>query len=114
MIIVLSKYLRKNKKQLPKDTYNETEFWRKFIPDLRNANNEVIIFSPFISNKRTKALLDEFISLLSRNVKLIIYFRPDNKLKPDEKEILTILKSDGAIIFMRQNFIISLSLLIEN
>ena len=104
MIIVLSKYLRKNKKQLPKNTYNETEFWKKFIPDLRNANNEVIIFSPYISNKRTETLLDEFMSLLSRNVKLLIYFRPENKLKPDEKELLINLKYKGALIFMRRKF----------
>ncbi len=46
---------------------DEKGFWRVFLKDLQHAQHEVIIFSPFVSRRRSETLLKDFeLRVLSR------------------------------------------------
>jgi phosphatidylserine/phosphatidylglycerophosphate/cardiolipin synthase-like enzyme len=55
--------------------YDETTFYNKFKQDLREAKQEVIIESPFITLKRLEMLKPLFESLVIRNVQVFIMTR---------------------------------------
>lgn len=50
-------------------------FYGAFISDLRHAEHEVLIESPFIANNRTDSLLPTFIKLVKKGVKVRINTR---------------------------------------
>lgn len=66
--------------------YDETTFYNQFKQDLRSANKEVIIESPFISAQRMKELRPIFEKLIERGVKVFIFTR-DPKEHNEEYEI---------------------------
>lgn len=72
--------------------YNERNFYRSFKKDLRNAKQQVIIESPFMSETRTKELLPIFKKLKKRGVKVIVYTR-----NPYQHDYL--LRQQGFIAF---------------
>ena len=55
--------------------YDETSFYNKFKQDLREAKQEVIIESPFITLKRLEMLKSLFESLVVRGVQVFIMTR---------------------------------------
>jgi len=68
--------------------YDETTFYKTFLKDLSNCHSEVIIESPFVTNRRLFELLPTLKKLKMRNVKIAIitkdprehdkdYFRDD-------------------------------------
>jgi len=59
--------------------YNQYEFWQSFIEDLKNAKDRVIVLSPFVSIGGTSKLLNLFISLINRGVKIFVITRPPAK-----------------------------------
>ncbi len=60
------------------EIYNEKSFYDRFSADLRRANSEVIIESPFLACKRTDDLLPELRKLCKRGVKVRINTRNPN------------------------------------
>lgn len=56
--------------------YDQDTFYRRFIYDLRNANNEVVIESPFITERRMDIILPELARLTKRGVKVIVNTKP--------------------------------------
>lgn len=58
------------------ELYDETDFYQKFLQDLFNSSQEVILESPFITSSRVGMLLPIFKVLLDRGVKIFIITRP--------------------------------------
>ncbi len=56
--------------------YNETTFYPAFIRDVLKAENEVIIYSPFISKYRADFLKRTLLRLKQKNVHVFIFTRP--------------------------------------
>lgn len=52
--------------------YNEATFWGRFLSDLETAQNRIIIFCPFLSEKRIKTLEQHFQQAISRQVEIIL------------------------------------------
>jgi len=67
-------------------TFTETTFYPAFISDLENAKSEVVIFSPFITQRRLGTLAEDIRNLVARKVKLSVYTRPPNKMFETKKE----------------------------
>lgn len=55
--------------------YNELTFYRQFYHDLLDCTEEVVIESPYISNKRMAEIFPIFEKLLSREVKIYVVTR---------------------------------------
>ena len=72
--------------------YNEKNFYHSFKRDLRNAKQQVIIESPFMSETRTKELIPIFKKLRKKGVKVSIYTR-----NPYQHDYL--LRQQGFIAF---------------
>lgn len=59
--------------------YDQGTFYRAFMRDLLHSKDEVIIESPFITEKRMRTLLPIFTKLRSRNVRIVINTRNPNE-----------------------------------
>lgn len=55
--------------------FNERDFYGKFMSDLANCKNEVLIESPYMTSSRMKLLYPIFNRLLNRNVHIHIVTR---------------------------------------
>lgn len=55
--------------------YNEDTFYTHFAKDLKNCHSEVIIESPFITNRRLNLLMPALEKLKSRHVRVTINTR---------------------------------------
>ncbi|HLZ14963.1 MAG TPA: phospholipase D-like domain-containing protein [Candidatus Saccharimonadales bacterium] len=63
--------------------YDQNTFYKAFGRDLSSAQQEVIIESPFITEKRMNVLLPIFIKMRRRNVKVIVNTRNPNEHEGD-------------------------------
>jgi phosphatidylserine/phosphatidylglycerophosphate/cardiolipin synthase-like enzyme len=59
--------------------YDQNTFYKAFERDLLSAQQEVIIESPFITEKRMNVLLPIFIKMRRRNVKVVVNTRNPNE-----------------------------------
>jgi phosphatidylserine/phosphatidylglycerophosphate/cardiolipin synthase-like enzyme len=59
--------------------YDKNTFYKAFERDLLSAQLEVIIESPFITEKRMNVLLPIFIKMRRRNVKVVVNTRDPNE-----------------------------------
>ena len=59
--------------------YDQDTFYRAFMRDLLHCKDEVIIESPFFTEKRMRTLLPIFAKLRSRNVRIVINTRNPNE-----------------------------------
>lgn len=63
--------------------HNESTFYPKFVNDLSNAEDEVVIESPFITSGRMKKLFPIFRSLVKKGVQIYVVTRdPSEHLQP--------------------------------
>ncbi|MBN9397948.1 hypothetical protein BGO17_00785 [Candidatus Saccharibacteria bacterium 49-20] len=62
-------------KMLKSSLYNQDTFYKSLVHELRSARSEVIIESPFITERRMMTLLPVFAKMRRRNVKIIINTR---------------------------------------
>lgn len=62
--------------------YDEKRFYEKFIEDLNKAKTEVIIESPFATEKRVNKLDKAFRSLLDRGIKTYVIMKHSSLLDP--------------------------------
>jgi PLD-like domain len=61
--------------------YDENNFYNQFMRDLKKCQHEVIIESPFITNRRLGLLLTALERLKSKNVRVVV-----NTRDPEEHE----------------------------
>ncbi len=75
MLRILRKKTASGSDLLLSELYDEATFYKKFTKDINNSFHEVIIESPFITNRRLGQLLPIFVKLKSRKVRLVISTR---------------------------------------
>ncbi|MCR4329574.1 MAG: phospholipase D-like domain-containing protein [Candidatus Roizmanbacteria bacterium] len=63
------------KSEFKSNLFNQKDFYRQFIQDLNNSNNEVIIESPYITSSRMETLYPVFKELLARRIHIHIVTR---------------------------------------
>jgi len=63
--------------------YNEDNFYARFASDLKNCHSEVIIESPFVTNRRLDLLIPSLQKLKSKHVRVTINTR-DPETHDDE------------------------------
>src|ERR1035437_323236 len=78
--------------------YNEDTFYAAFEKDLKNCHSEVIIESPFITNRRVSQLLGILEKLKERRVRVTINTRDpeehnDNYMREEAHSALSDRKS---------------------
>ena len=77
--------------------YDQNTFYKPFTRDLLASRSEVIIESPFITEKRMNVLLPIFIKMRRRNVRIVI-----NTRNPNEHEGEYYYQALSAIAAMQQ------------
>jgi hypothetical protein len=66
---------------LTSQLYSNENFYATFGRDLERCQYEVIIESPFMTTKRTKALLPSLTRLSKRGVRLVVNTKPPEELE---------------------------------
>lgn len=83
-------------------TYDETDFYKAFVRDLRSAEHEVIIDSPFIARQRMKTFFPLFDYLLKKSVKVFVLTRKTEEqeglLKEYSIEAIEQMEAMGVIV----------------
>ncbi len=77
---------------LPSQLHDEKTFYQKFLTDLENCTDEVIIESPYITTARMRTFDRLFHKLLKKGVKIYIITRD-----PREHEVGMEVQSEDAI-----------------
>jgi len=80
--------------------YNEDTFYESFIKDLKNCHSEVIIESPFVTNRRVSQLFGVLEKLKERKVRVTINTRDpeehdSNYMRSEAREALSTLQNIG-------------------
>jgi phosphatidylserine/phosphatidylglycerophosphate/cardiolipin synthase-like enzyme len=80
--------------------YNEDTFYDAFIKDLKNCHSEVIIESPFITNRRVSQLFGTLEKLKERKVRVTINTRDPEEhdsgyMRSEAREALSTLQHIG-------------------
>jgi hypothetical protein len=87
------------------ESFSENEFWVSFLNDLSIIENELIIFSPFLTSERAGKLCTFFHELLAKEINIYIITLPPNDqpaiMRDDAKEVIKFLKSIGIIVKFR-------------
>lgn len=76
--------------------FDQTTFYRKFVSDLRQAQSEVVIESPFLTTRRITDLMPAFRQLHSCNVTITV-----NTRHPDEHDEYLGLEADQSIAMLQ-------------
>ena len=87
--------------------YDKTNFLPVYNNDIFNAKKEIVIVSPYITNKRTLNMLNNLRSAINNKVKIIIITRPEDNYKSKDlksiNETLYLLKETGIHVILRSN-----------
>jgi hypothetical protein len=80
--------------------FDETTFYASFIQDLKRSRQEVIIESPFVTNRRLGPLLPVFEKLKSQNVRIVVNTRDpgehdDEYARYDARQAVSKLQHTG-------------------
>ena len=62
--------------------FNQDTFYKAFVKELKNAQNTVIIESPFITKKRMVQLIPVFKKLRLRDVRIVVNTKPLDEHSP--------------------------------
>jgi hypothetical protein len=85
--------------------FSEQSFYPVFLEDLRNAKEEIIILSPFVSIKRSGQFMELFRALVHRGVKIRAYTRPPrgqvNDFALNAAEVIEQMRAIGAEVIER-------------
>jgi len=96
-----------NRNQNIGESYSEKEFWPAFINDLANIENEVIIFSPFLTPIRVGKLQYHFSHLVNKGKKIYVLTLPPNHqpiiMRKDAIQAIKQLKQLGIVVKFRDN-----------
>lgn len=84
--------------------FDERSFYFRFCKDLKAAKTEVIIESPFLTQKRTTELHDTFQELRKRGVAISVYTREPNHhewlLRKESNAAIKVLRSADVRVFL--------------
>lgn len=98
--------------------YDEEAFYPTFLRDLAKCNNEVIIESPFVTNRRVAKLLPTLQKLKSRRVRVIINTRDpsehDNYMRDEAIKALAIFQHIGVQVIYTESHHRKLAILDRN
>jgi phosphatidylserine/phosphatidylglycerophosphate/cardiolipin synthase-like enzyme len=88
--------------------YNEDTFYAAFEKDLKNCHSEVIIESPFITNRRVSQLLGILEKLKERRVRVTINTRDpeehnDNYMREEAHSALSTLQYSGIHVIFTES-----------
>lgn len=86
------KWLKLSPDLIQSQLYDEMDFYKQFLSDLKRCKREVIIESPFISSNRMYSLFKPFEDLVNRKVKVYIITR-----HPDEHDLAMKQQAEEAI-----------------
>lgn len=80
--------------------FNEDTFYAAFLKDLKNCHSELVIESPFVTNRRLDQLLPTLQKLKARKVRIIVNTRDpqtndDEHRKTDSHKALSKLQHLG-------------------
>lgn len=97
---------QKIKNSITHDEYiDEESFYARFCEDIRSAERQVVIASPFITLRRIDILLPVITEAIARNVKVDILTRVlddhDNNIAPKVGECIQKLKGCGVCVVLR-------------
>jgi hypothetical protein len=101
---MLGYILRKSKKSYPdlltSKLFNEKTFYPAFLKDLNKCGSEVLIESPFITNRRLNMLLPTLEKLKTRKVRVVINTRnpeehDDGFMREDGRRAIASLQRKG-------------------
>lgn len=109
MLSLLQNRLSTNKpSELPKSKlYNEANFYKQFISDLKSCRREVIIESPFATCKRISMLLPTLEQLKAAGVRVIVNTKDPEDLEGymqlESRKALSMLMHIGVQIIYTKN-----------
>jgi phosphatidylserine/phosphatidylglycerophosphate/cardiolipin synthase-like enzyme len=88
--------------------YNEDTFYDAFIKDLKNSYSEVIIESPFVTNRRVSQLFGILKKLKERKVRVTINTRDpeehdNNYMREEAREALSTLQHIGIHVMFTES-----------
>lgn len=87
-------------------SYTGEEFWPAFHNDLAHAQNELIIFSPFLTSDRFGKLHLIFTQLLNKGINIYLITLPPNQqpiAMQGSKEVIIKLREMGVTVKFRQS-----------
>lgn len=93
-----------NYKIKPSDTsvYDQSNFFEAYFADLLKSKKKVVIFSPFISEKRVSKLGDLFNAIRKRGVDVLVFTRPaikqGNVLQGNAESVIQSLRDIGVVV----------------
>lgn len=83
--------------------FDEANFYKSFMKDLRHARKSVVIESPFLTERRANLLASIFRKLKKRGVKIVIYTRSPGhhsyRLREQSMESIDILRDAGVTVY---------------
>jgi phosphatidylserine/phosphatidylglycerophosphate/cardiolipin synthase-like enzyme len=108
MIVQLLSHLKNKPAELTQSQiFDEDTFYRVFMKDLNSCQSEVIIESPFVTNRRVAMLLPIFRKLKARRVKVIINTRypdeHDNYLRNESLSAIALLQGIGVQVIYTES-----------
>ena len=77
----MRKFTLFNPRTFESKLFNEVGFYPAFIADLKQATSTIILASPFVSYRRSAALIPELVRAIDRGVSITI-----NTRRPDEHD----------------------------
>ena len=87
--------------------FNKSRFFPVYLSDIENALKQVLIVSPFVTEKRVTQMMQHFNPILKRQVKIIIITRPVGAFKENRKIALkktfAILRDAGVQVPFKAN-----------
>lgn len=85
--------------------FNKNSFFPVYCNDIETALKEILIVSPFITNKRVTHMLQYFNIAVNKHVNITVVTRPPedlkNRNKSDLNQIFTILNTTGINVIFR-------------
>lgn len=85
---------------------DENNFYQKFQEDLNRAKSSVLIFSPFIAQRRLKSLLDDLKSAIRKKINITIVTRhPDHQggNRQTARKLIETLEEMGVNVIIASN-----------
>ncbi len=87
--------------------FDKNSFLPVYSNDILSASKEVVIVSPFVTNKRATQMLQYFSNIVNKQVKITVVTRPSedfkDKRKPALEQVFDILKNMEIKLILRSN-----------
>ena len=87
--------------------FNKSSFFPVYLSDIENALKQVLIVSPFVTEKRVTQMMQHFDPILKRQVRITVMTRPVGAFNENKKLSLVrtfaVLKDAGVQVLFRSN-----------